>query len=95
MGATKKRAEYWNELDDALLAKLFKDGQLDATKRETADIRKAHSHWPKKNYNSFAKLYRRKAQKWVLEKTLSGVRRGPSTYHYLGYFALLCFILHV
>ena len=79
---SSKKKGNWNEVDDAKLAKLFKDGDLDPQKLETADIKKAHLHWPHKKYSSFATLYRRKCKKWNLGGLLTGKRRGPSEFQF-------------
>ena len=71
-----KKSDIWNKLDDAILVQKFRSGELDPEKLDTKDIKKAHTFWQSKKYNSFAKTYRKKCRKWLIEKTLSGARRG-------------------
>ena len=41
----KKKADPWNQVDDATLAQKFRSGALNPNKLETEDIKKAHQFW--------------------------------------------------
>ena len=69
----------WSDADDAKLAQLWCSGKLDPEKLDSKSIHKALLHFggpDERSYDSFASLYKQKAGKWKVEKTLAGGRRG-------------------
>ena len=67
----------WNDSNDTKLAQLWLTGKLDPKKLDNKSIHKALDLFggtEERSYNSFAALYKRKANKWTLEGELSGAR---------------------
>lgn len=75
----------WSPADDAKVLGLFGKppsrggvSAKDTSHKAIESVRLAY--WPKKNYRSFAQLYRRKATKWIIEQAKKGARAGECSF---------------
>ena len=69
----------WSISNDAELLKLLKEGKINSTGIAAKTIESVHAkRFPEFPYRNFCVLYRKKCQKWELEKTLTGKRQGPA-----------------
>ena len=65
----------WSKADDAKLAELFRNDKKLAVDLDTKSVQTLHrAHWPEKQFGTFSALFRRKARKWQVNKTLEGKR---------------------
>ena len=69
----------WGKVDDAKLSALFRKppsrGGVSSHDLSQKAIEKVcTTHWPNRPYKSFSQLFRKKARKWNINKTLQGAR---------------------
>ena len=74
-----KIMKHWSISNDAVLLKLLKEGKINSTGIAAKTIESVCAkHFPEFPYRNFCVLCQKKCQKWKLEKTLTGKRRGPA-----------------
>jgi hypothetical protein len=72
----------WAAADNAKLAHIFRkgptNGGVDIGDLSVAYVTSVHNkHFPARDYNNFAPLFRKKARAWNIEKSFEGSCRGP------------------
>jgi hypothetical protein len=66
----------WSKADDNKLLQLLQTNTINSTLTHQAIETVRITHWPDKEYKSFAQLYRKKVRQWSAEQTLQAARRG-------------------
>lgn len=68
----------WVRADDNKLLQLLQNNTINSALTHQAIETVRITHWPDKEYKTFAQLYRKKIRHWNAENTLQGARRGEN-----------------
>ncbi len=86
---TKTMSNCWTKADDNKLLQLLQTNTINPTLTFQAIETVRTTHWPDKEYKSFAQLYRKKVRKWSAEQTLQSARRGESCFDHVASIMML------